>query len=236
MDRHALTLFELNSLVSNVIDTAFDHAFWVEAELSEAREVRGHCYMELIQKDIFSATPVARASAKCWKSTWARLKPKFEHATGQGLHAGMKVMLRVTANFHEAYGFSWIVQDIDPTYTLGDMARKRLEIIRQLKEEGVFDLQKELTIPMFAQRVAVISSENAAGYGDFCHQLLDNDYGFAFSIRLFPAVMQGEQVETTVINALNDIYDNVDDFDVVVIIRGGGATSCSTTTMASPSA
>lgn len=225
MDRHALTLFELNSLVSNVIDTAFDHAFWVEAELSEAREVRGHCYMELIQKDIFSATPVARASAKCWKSTWARLKPKFEHATGQGLHAGMKVMLRVTANFHEAYGFSWIVQDIDPTYTLGDMARKRLEIIRQLKEEGVFDLQKELTIPMFAQRVAVISSENAAGYGDFCHQLLDNDYGFAFSIRLFPAVMQGEQVETTVINALNDIYDNVDDFDVVVIIRGGGATA-----------
>lgn len=225
MDRHALTLFELNSLVSNVIDTAFDHAFWVEAELSEAREVRGHCYMELIQKDIFSATPVARASAKCWKSTWARLKPKFEHATGQGLHAGMKVMLRVTANFHEAYGFSWIVQDIDPTYTLGDMARKRLEIIRQLKEEGVFDLQKELAIPMFAQRVAVISSENAAGYGDFCHQLLDNDYGFAFSIRLFPAVMQGEQVETTVINALNDIYDNVDDFDVVVIIRGGGATA-----------
>lgn len=225
MDRHALTLFELNSLVSNVIDTAFDHAFWVEAELSEAREVRGHCYMELIQKDIFSATPVARASAKCWKSIWARLKPKFEHATGQGLYAGMKVMLRVTANFHEAYGFSWIVQDIDPTYTLGDMARKRLEIIRQLKEEGVFDLQKELTIPMFAQRVAVISSENAAGYGDFCHQLLDNDYGFAFSIRLFPAVMQGEQVETTVINALNDIYDNVDDFDVVVIIRGGGATA-----------
>ena len=225
MDRHALTLFELNSLVSNVIDTAFDHAFWVEAELSEAREVRGHCYMELIQKDIFSATPVARASAKCWKTTWARLRPKFEHATGQGLHAGMKVMLLVTANFHEAYGFSWIVQDIDPTYTLGDMARKRLEIIKQLKEEGIFDLQKELSLPMFAQRVAVISSENAAGYGDFCHQLLDNDYGFAFQIRLFPAIMQGEQVETTIINAMNEIYDHMDDFDVVVIIRGGGATA-----------
>lgn len=225
MDRHALTLFELNSLVSNVIDTAFDHAFWVEAELSEAREVRGHCYMELIQKDMFSATPVAKASAKCWKTTWTRLRPKFERATGQGLHAGMKVMLLVTANFHEAYGFSWIVQDIDPTYTLGDMARKRLEIIRQLKDEGVFDLQKELSIPMFAQRVAVISSENAAGYGDFCRQLLDNDYGFTFSVRLFPATMQGEQVEATVINALNDIYNNVDDFDVVVIIRGGGATA-----------
>lgn len=225
MNRHALTLFELNSLVSDVIDTAFDHAYWVEAELSEAREVRGHCYMELIQKDIFSATPVARASAKCWKTTWTRLKPKFEHTTGQQLHAGMKVMLLVTANFHAAYGFSWIVQDIDPTYTLGDMARKRMEIIRQLKEEGVFDLQKELAMPMFTQRVAVISSENAAGYGDFCHQLHENDYGFVFQTQLFPAIMQGDQVEPTVISALNDIYNNVDDYDVVVIIRGGGATA-----------
>lgn len=225
MKQHALTLFELNSLVGEVIDRAFNHAYWVEAELSEAREVRGHCYMELVQKDIFSATPVARASAKCWKTTWLRLKPKFEHATGQTLHAGMKVLLLVTANFHAAYGFSWIVQDIDPTYTLGDMARKRIEIINQLKAEGVFDLQKELTIPMFAQRVAVISSENAAGYGDFCHQLLDNEYGFAFQVSLFPAIMQGDQVEASVIRALNAIYDNIDDYDVVVIIRGGGATA-----------
>lgn len=223
--RHALTLFELNSMVRDVIETTLDRAYWVEAELSEAREVRGHCYMELIQKDIFSPTPVARASAKCWRTTWVRLKPKFERATGETLHAGLKVMLLVTASFHEAYGFSWIVQDIDPTYTLGDMARKRLEIIRQLKDEGVFDLQRELKIPMFAQRVAVISSENAAGYGDFCRQLLDNDYGFAFHIELFPAVMQGEQVETTIIAALNDIYGRAGDFDVVVIIRGGGATA-----------
>lgn len=137
----------------------------------------------------------------------------------------MKVLLLVTANFHAAFGFSWIVQDIDPTYTLGDMARKRMEIIKQLKAEGVFDLQKELAIPMFAQRVAVISSENAAGYGDFCHQLLDNEYGFVFQIKLFLAVMQGEQVEASVINALNAVYDEVDDYDVVVIIRGGGATA-----------
>lgn len=223
-ERHSLTLFELNSMVRDVIETTIDRAYWVEAELSETREVRGHCYMELIQKDIFSATPVARAAAKCWRTTWLRLKPKFERATGQQLHPGMKVMLLVTANFHEAYGFSWIVQDIDPTYTLGDMARKRLEIIKQLKDEGVFDLQKELKIPMFAQRVAVISSENAAGYGDFCNQLLNNDYGFFFKAELFPAIMQGEQVEATVINALNDIYGRLGDFDVVVIIRGGGAT------------
>lgn len=224
-DRHALTLYELNSMVKDAIELTLDRPYWVEAELSEAREVRGHCYMELIQKDIFSPTPVARASAKCWRTTWLKLKPKFEQATGQSLHAGMKLMLRVTASFHEAYGFAWIVQDIDPTYTLGDMARKRLEIIKQLKAEGVFDLQKELPMPMFAQRVAVISSENAAGYGDFCHQLLDNEYGFRFHAELFPAIMQGEQVEPTIVEALNEIYGRQADFDAVVIIRGGGATA-----------
>ena len=221
----ALTLYELNNLVRGVISATLDRPYWVEAELSEAREVRGHCYMELVQKDELSATPVARASAKCWHSVWMRLKPRFEQVTGQTLHAGMKVLLLVTANFHEAYGFSWIVQDIDPTYTMGDMARKRQEIIRQLKEEGVFDLQRQLELPLFAQHIAVISSEQAAGYGDFCNQLDNNDYGFYFSYTLFPAVMQGEQVESSVIHALNDIFDRADDFDAVVIIRGGGATA-----------
>lgn len=225
MQRKALTLYELNSLVRDVIETTLDGAYWVEAELSEAREVHGHCYMELVQKDLFGATPVARASAKCWRNTWIRLKPKFERATGQSLHAGMKVMLLVTANFHEAYGFSWIVQDIDPTYTMGDMARKRLEIINQLKAEGVFDMQKGLELPMFAQHIAVISSEGAAGYGDFCHQLQENDEGFWFYTELFPAVMQGADVEPTVIAALDAINDRLDEFDVVVIIRGGGATA-----------
>lgn len=225
MSQTTLTLFELNSLVREVLETTFDSAYWVEAELSEAREVQGHCYMELIQKDLFSATPVARASAKCWKSKWSRLRPKFEQTTGQTLHAGMKVLLLVTANFHEAYGFSWIVQDIDPTYTMGDMARKRLEIIRQLKEQGIFDMQKGLAIPMFAQRIAVISSEHAAGYGDFCNQLETNEYGFVFYPKLFPAVMQGEQVEQSIIAALNEINNQAQQFDAVVIIRGGGATA-----------
>ncbi|PVX55121.1 exodeoxyribonuclease VII large subunit [Hallella colorans] len=225
MQKTTLTLFELNSLVRDVLETTLDSLFWVEAELSEAREVRGHCYMELVQKDIFSATPIARASAKCWKQRWQVLRPKFEGVTGQPLRAGMKVMLQVAVSFHEAYGFAWIVQDIDPTYTMGDMARKRLEIIRQLRQEGVFDMQKELTIPMFAQRVAVISSESAAGYGDFYSQLSNNDYGFKFYPRLFAAVMQGERVEQSVVAALNEINRHVDDFDVVVIIRGGGATA-----------
>ena len=199
--------------------------YWVEAELSECRENRGHCYMELIQKDELSATPIAKASAKCWASKWLVVRPYFERITGQRLVAGMKVLLKVYAQFHEAYGFSWIVTDIDPTYTLGDMARKRQEIINQLKAEGVFDLQKELSLSLFCQRIAVISSETAAGYGDFCHQLADNPYDFKFHIQLFPATMQGDGIERSIIEALNSINAVCENFDAVVIIRGGGATS-----------
>ena len=197
--------------------------YWVEAELSECRESRGHCYMELIQKDEQTATPIAKASAKCWANKWLTIRPYFERTTGQQLHAGMKVLLQVYPQFHEAYGFSWIVTDIDPTYTLGDMARKRQEIIQKLKAEGVFDLQQELQLPVFCQRIAVISSQTAAGYGDFCNQLTDNPYGFKFETQLFPAIMQGEGVEQSIISALEQIYDMP--FDCVVIIRGGGATS-----------
>jgi exodeoxyribonuclease VII large subunit len=220
-----LTLYELNSMVRNLIDLEMPDAYWVHVELSEAREVGGHCYMELIQKEDLSNTPIAKASAKCWRSKWTLIRPHFERITGQRIHAGMKVLLQVHAQFHENYGFSWIVDDIDPTFTMGDMARKRMEIVRQLKAEGVFELQKELQIPMFAQRVAVISSENAAGYGDFCNQLADNGYDLKFSTQLFPAVMQGEGVEQSIVEALNRINEQQDDFDVVVIIRGGGATS-----------
>ena len=234
-----LTLYELNSLVRETIELELNHEYWVEAEISEAREVRGHCYLQLVQYDDGGAangndsrnrftqrrTPVAQAAAKCWQSSWQLIRPHFERVTGQQLHAGMKVLLKVYAQFHETYGFSWIITDIDPTYTMGDMARKRQEIIRTLKEEGVFDLNKELALPMFAQRIAVVSSENAAGYGDFVNQLEQNEYGFQFQTRLFPAVMQGEQVETSIIAALDRINQHVDDFDCVVIIRGGGATA-----------
>ena len=225
MSKKSVTLYELNNLIKEVIESELSNEYWVEAELSECRENRGHCYMELIQKDERTATPIAKASAKCWASKWLVIKPYFERTTGQRLSAGMKVLLKVYAQFHEAYGFSWIVTDIDPTYTMGDMARKRQEIIRQLKAEGVFDLQKELSLPLFCQRIAVISSETAAGYGDFCNQLADNPYGFQFRTWLFPAIMQGEGIEKSIIEALNRINAVCDDFDAVVIIRGGGATS-----------
>ncbi|MBQ7420942.1 MAG: exodeoxyribonuclease VII large subunit [Prevotella sp.] len=225
MTRKSYTLYELNGLVREAIEGEMNCEYWVEAELSEVRESRGHCYMELIEKEEGSNTPVARASARCWKSTWMLVRPHFERITGQQLHAGMKVLLLVYPQFHEAYGFSWIVTDINPEFTMGDMMRRRQEIVRQLKEEGVFDLQKELCIPVFAQRIAVVSSATAAGYGDFCHQLDENEYGFVFHTELFAATMQGEQVEQSVIAALNRINGRLGDFDVVVMIRGGGATA-----------
>ncbi len=226
-------MFELNRLVRDAIECEMPNEYWVEAELSECRESKGHCYMELIEKDENTTTPIAKAPAKCWASKWILVRPYFERTTGQRLVAGMKVLLKVYPQFHEAFGFSWIVTDIDPTYTLGDMARKRQEIIRQLKEEGVFDLQKELSLPLFCQHIAVISSETAAGYGDFCNQLADNPYGFKFETQLFPAIMQGEGVEQSIINALEQIYSwnvecgmlNENSYNTVVIIRGGGATS-----------
>lgn len=221
----ALSLFELNNLVRQAIDVTLNGEYWVEAELSEARENNGHLYMELVEKDELGNTPLAKASAKCWRSVWTRLRPEFERQTNMRLRAGLKVMLKVYPQFHETYGFSWIVSDIDPTYTLGDMARRRLEIIRILKEEGVFELNKQLPLPMFSQHIAVISSETAAGYGDFCNQLRGNSYGFSFSVKLFNAVMQGEGVEHSVVEALNKIYEDVDSYDCVVIIRGGGASS-----------
>ena len=227
--KKTLTLLELNSLVKEVVELSLPNEYWVEAELSEAREVRGHCYMQLIQKDERSNTPVAQAPAKCWKSSWMLIQPHFERVTGQRLRAGLKVLLKVYAQFHENYGFSWIVTDIDPTYTMGDMARRRQEIIRTLKAQGIFDLNRELPLPQFAQRIAVISSEQAAGYGDFVNQLVRNKYGFQFDIEFFPAIMQGEQVERTVIAALDEIYRKQTQtqlpFDCVVIIRGGGAVA-----------
>jgi len=249
MNDKTFSLYELNWLVRRVIETEINREYWVEAELSECRENRGHCFMELIQKDERSNTPIARASAKCWQSIWYMLAPYFERTTGQPLHAGLKVRLQVYPQFHEAYGFSWIITDIDPTYTLGDMARRRQEIIRQLKDEGIFDLQKELSLPLLCLNIAVVSSETAAGYGDFVNQLADSPYDF--HTQLFPAIMQGEGVEQSIIHALEQIYKAAPHsapegatiasstrsteapsgavggayFDCVVIIRGGGATA-----------
>lgn len=218
------TLLELNRMVRETIERQMDGKYWVEAELSDLHD-RNHCYMEIVENDPFGPTPLAKARAVCWANRWTALRSKFERQTQQQLRPGIKVRMMVTPTFHEAYGFAYQVSDIDPDYTLGDIVRKRMEIIRQLKEAGIFDLQRELVLPRFAQRIAVISSAQAAGYGDFCHQIDDNSYGLSFSHELFAAIMQGEQVEQSVIAALDRINARIDEFDVVVIIRGGGATT-----------
>lgn len=220
-----LTLRELNLMVRDVISISMPGSYWVAAELAEVRESAGHCYMSLVEKDDNSNTPVARASAKCWRNAWLPIRHNFERMTQERLRPGMKVLLLVHADFHEAYGFSWIVTDIDPTFTLGDMALRRQETIRRLKEEGVFDLNKQLEMPLFAQNIAVITSSTAAGYGDFCSQLAANQYNFKFKTTLFQAVMQGEAAESSIIEALNRVNDEADLFDCVVITRGGGAVS-----------
>ena len=222
---HHFSLLELNRLVRATIEDTLCEQYWLEAEIGQIGENNGHCYLEFIQKVEGYNTPVARAKAKCWRNVWGSVRPYFEHTTGQTLTLGMKVLVLVHPDFHEAFGFSWIVDDIDPRFTLGDMARRRQEIIRQLKAEGVFDLNRELPLPLFTQRIAVISSSTAAGYGDFCRQLEENKRGFRFSVTLYESLMQGEGVERSIISALDKINAHIDDYDCVVIIRGGGATS-----------
>ena len=221
---HHFSLLELNRLVRATIEDTLCEQYWLEAEIGQIGENNGHCYLEFIQKIEGHNTPVARAKAKCWRNVWGSVRPYFEHTTGQTLTLGMKVLVLVHPDFHEAFGFSWIVDDIDPRFTLGDMARRRQEIIRQLKAEGVFDLNRELPLPLFTQRIAVISSSTAAGYGDFCRQLEENTRGFRFSVTLYESLMQGEGVERSIISALDKINAHIDDYDCVVIIRGGGAT------------
>ena len=222
----AISLYELNHYIRQSLRAALPDAYWVQAELSEVREAyNGHCYIELVQKAELGNTFIAKARGTIWANVYKMLKPYFENATGQCFTAGIKVLVQVSVEFHEQYGLSLTVHDIDPTYTLGDMARRRREILMQLEAEGVLTLNKELPMAQVPQRVAVISAAGAAGYGDFCDQLMNNPYGFVFYPRLFPAVMQGDRVESSIIAALDDIAAESERWDVVVIIRGGGATS-----------
>ena len=222
----SLSLYELGRLIRLTLREGLPDAYWVQAELSEVREAyNGHCYIELVQKAERGNTLLAKARGTIWANVYKMLKPYFERTTGQVFTAGIKVLLQVSVEYHEQYGLSLTVHDIDPTYTVGDMARRRKEILLQLEEEGVLTLNKELSMPVVPQRVAVISAAGAAGYGDFCDQLTANPYGFVFYPKLFPAVMQGDRVEETIISALDCIAAEQDMWDVVVIIRGGGATS-----------
>ncbi|HJV78230.1 MAG TPA: exodeoxyribonuclease VII large subunit [Paludibacter sp.] len=222
----SITLSELTSQIQQTLRLAFDTPVWIRAEISELREnPGGHCYLELIEKDSSSDALLAKTKATIWASTYRMLKPYFESSTGQMLRSGLNVLVAVTVEFHGVYGFSLNIRDIDPTFTIGEMAARRLKIIRQLEEDGIVDMNKQLPFPELPQRLAIISSPTAAGYGDFCDQMQNDPSHFAFYIKLFPAIMQGDQAEASIIYALEKIYENIDLFDVVVIIRGGGATT-----------
>ena len=222
---NSISLSELTGQIQAVIRQNFSNTIWVRAEISELRENGGHCYLELIEKESDSDHIIAKVRANIWSGTYRMLKPYFESSTGESFRAGMTVLVSVVVEFNGLYGFSLNIRDIDPVFTIGELAARRMEIIRQLEAEGIADMNKELSFPVLPQRLAIISSETAAGYGDFCDQLNANSRNYAFYPKLFPAIMQGMQAELSIIQALEKIYDHIDLFDVVVIIRGGGATT-----------
>lgn len=222
--KERLSLSELNGEVKKVLSANFTAPLWVIAEISEINiHSNGHCYLTLIEKGESEDRIVAQARATIWSYTFRMLRPYFETTTGQQLTDGIKVLLHVSVEFHEMYGFSLNVRNIDPTYTLGDQARKRREIILRLTNEGVLTMNKELELPLVPQKIAIISSSTAAGYEDFIQQLTGNTRGFHFYTKLFPAIMQGNQAEQSIVDALDRIYPYEDFFDLVVIIRGGGS-------------
>ncbi len=222
---HIYTLTELNLDIREALSQTHPDEYWVCAEISECHPNRnGHCYLELIDKDRQGRT-TARQRAIIWSNTYNLLQPYFEQVTGQRLTAGIKVLVLVTVTYHELYGMSLTIHDINPTYTIGEAARRRAEIIAQLEEDGTINDNKELPLPMLPRRIAIISSSTAAGYGDFIDQLQGNSYGYIFYPVLFTAAMQGDRTEASVIEALNRIHTHIEHFDCVVIIRGGGSTS-----------
>ena len=220
------TLFDLNKRIRNSIEQNFPDSYWVIAEISELKiNNSGHCYLELIEKDPNQDKIIARARATIWSYTFRMLKPYFETASGISLDKGIKILVKAKVTFHEQYGLSLNILDIDPGYTLGDMERKRQETLRQLEKDGVLEMNKQIPFPTAPQRIALISSETAAGYRDFMNQLLSNTYGFTYYIKLFPAIMQGDEAIPSLIKALDKIYLHENFFDIVVIIRGGGSKS-----------
>jgi len=222
----SITLWELNNKIRDVVEENFDDTYWVVGELSEARQAaNGHFFGELIQKDESGRNIIARARLNCWASQYNLLRLRFQHESGQEIRSGLKVLLQVQVTFHEQYGYALKILDIDSSYTLGDMARRRKEILAKLEEEGILHDNQTLTMHRLTWRIAVVSAETAAGYGDFCDQLIHNEYGLRFHLQLFPATMQGQHVEESVSAALYEIANESEQWDAVVVIRGGGAVA-----------
>ena len=220
----SLTLFDLQRMVRSTLETRFTEPVWISAEVSELKLNRsGHCYLNLVEKGSSDGAPRAEARAVIWKSSYARLAPLFEQTTGASLAAGIRLLVCVVVTYHEVYGFSLQIIDIDPSYTLGEVERRRRETIERLRRDGVWDMNHELELARPTLRIAIVSSATAAGYRDFCREIARSPY--AFRLTLFESLMQGDSAEQSIIDALDRIAAEERSFDVVAIIRGGGSTS-----------
>ena len=228
---NSYSLYQLNQAIKESLKLVIPNTIWVRAEIHNvSTNYSGHCYIDLVEKSDFNDQIIAKQRATIWASTYRVLAQKFQQATNSSLQAGMKILVEVSVEFHELYGLSLNVKDIDPIYTLGELQRRRLEIIQRLKNRGLIDKNKRLSLSRLVKNIAVISSPTAAGYSDFIHQLQNNPYGFQYNVTLFPAIMQGTQTEESILAALDKIFHSSfltphSSFDIVVIIRGGGATS-----------
>jgi len=219
-----LSLATLNQIIKDTLNTTLEPSYWVVAEIAELRtNYSGHCYLEFIQKEEESGKILAKTRGTIWSYTYRTVSAWFQSITGEELRSGITVLANVQVQFHEVYGLSLNVKDIDPNFTLGERARKKQEIIKQLEEDGIFEMNKSLKLPLVPQRIAVISSETAAGYGDFMNQITHNDFGYKIETLLFPATMQGDKAPNAIINALLQVHNTMDKFDALIIIRGGGA-------------
>ena len=217
-----VSLSELNILVKKTLERELAPSYWVIAEISEIRvNPNGHCYLELVEKMDNKIT--AKMKGTIWSYTYSNLSLWFERMTGQSLKGGMKILFNAAVQFHEVYGLSLNIKDIDANYTIGERAVKRQQIIQQLQDDGVFDMNKEVQLPLVPKRIAIISSKTAAGYGDFMNQLSNNDFVYAYDTRLFQAQMQGDNAPQSIITALHSIHDSSIAYDLVVLIRGGGS-------------
>ncbi len=226
MPQNSFTLYELNRQIKSSIEQSFDAPVWLVAEINSINKHNsGHCYLEFIQKSTKYDTIIAKARAMIWSTQYRIIESYFKSITGKELQTGLKIMVKVSVDYHEIYGLSLNVRDIEPTYTLGDLEKRKLQIIKQLEDEGVFYMNKDLELPLVIKNIAVISSSKAAGYEDFIHQINKNIYGYKFNIQLFEATMQGNKTEESVIKAITNIFDSKIDFDLIAILRGGGAKS-----------
>jgi exodeoxyribonuclease VII large subunit len=221
-----ITLTELQELIRDKIYESLPGSFWVIAEIASLKtQGAGHCYLELTGSEIPGGRITARARATIWASKYLSLSTFFNASTGIPLRAGITILFKATVEYHELYGLSLNISDIDPSYTAGDMALRRETIIRRLTAEGVISMNRELFLAPYPRNIAVISSSKAAGYEDFINHLSNNPYGYVFAPVLFEAAMQGENTEASVTEALSMIAEQAEHFDAVVIIRGGGSTT-----------